>query len=268
MDKLLTKVRHSLLIVSFLGITFSLTGASFTGQSAIASYLGIRFSDVNGFKWVYLIVLLYVVIRYVIYYNNEYKILMAKSIARCINRPIINCALKKILLDIDSHDESGFYTSLNMINETNNEEKSVISFSITKHDGDAAHYSQDIVFDFTRNSFKILCSAELSHNISHQPYGFSGESKYLNFYLSNGYSDNGESFDEYSGHVKRFSWIGVGIMTTGSLSFLFDSITRIKHFEYAIPLFTAICAFLMTLKYFFFSEKVLTILTTIPQGVI
>ncbi|MBQ4788056.1 hypothetical protein F9U39_01335 [Pectobacterium versatile] len=255
MDKLLNKVRHGLLIVSFLGIVFSLTGASFTGQSAIASYLGLKFSDTNGFKWVYLLVLLYVSMRYIIHYSSEFVVLMVESIRRCIDWPHLNFFLKKILLDSSDQSDNGYYNNFGAWNDSDNDSPTFINLSAFETDGAGSYSTFDVGLDFSSSSFRRLCHVDFQSGLLLPD---AGKLNYLNIYHSSG----------NKGYLKRFSFVGIGILVTGCILFLFDSFTKFRHFEYSIPLFTALCAFFMTISHFFFSEKALTILTTIHDSII
>ncbi|UVD99384.1 hypothetical protein [Pectobacterium parvum] len=254
MDKLLDKVRHSLLIVSFLGIVFSLTGAIFTGQSAIASYLGVRFSSVDNFKFIYLIMLFYMALRYFIYYADERVFLKSESIRSILEIPVIDFLLKKIVLDAWGGENKKYFDSFSTSPLV--DDGTTPSFAIKATRGFGNGKKEFIVnLNFKNATFKKLCDFEvLSDEL---PYGKFDNSTY--HYL------NGML---YHGSLKRFSLLGVKIMVVGCAFFIFHSFTRRKHFEYSIPLFTAFCAFFMTIKHFFFSEKASTILTTIHDSII
>lgn len=255
MDKLLTKVRHGLLIVSFLGIFFSLTGASFTGKSAIASYLGLNFSDTNGFKWVYLMILLYTLARYIVHYSDEFIFLMTDSIRRCINKPYLNFFLRKILLDSSGQANNGYYSDFGSWSNPENEFSTLFTLSAYEVDGGGVYSTFDVDLDFKNSSFRKLCYIEFQSDLLVSDVE---TLMYLNMYPLN----------NNKGYLKRFTFVGVGVMATGGLMFLFDSFTRFRHFEYSIPLFTALFALFMTINHFFFSEKTLTILTTIRDVII
>ncbi|MEI7411810.1 hypothetical protein [Pectobacterium aroidearum] len=256
MDKLLTKARHSLLIVSFLGIVFSLTGASFTGQSAIASYLGLKFSDVSGFKWVYLIVLLYTLIRYGIYYHKDFIELMAGSMKRSIKRPLIKLALRKVMVDI-SNGQGAEY-SYGFLDDKEKEANGCFVLYSTDFDGYHTSFSCDVIFNISNSRISDLCTLTISNDS-----GFSTDNanalRYLKLHSTRQCFNGsiGRDGTEYVYIIKGFSLVGVFIIVFGMISFIYDSLTRIDFFEYTVPLVSAIIAFIMTIEYFFFSEKTL-----------
>ncbi|KGA34253.1 hypothetical protein KU74_12315 [Pectobacterium brasiliense] len=243
------------MIVSFLGIVFSLTGASFTGQSAIASYLGLKFSDVDGFKWVYFIILAYTSIRYIVHYSSEFVALMVESTRRCIDWPYLNFFLKKILLDSSGQSDNGYYYDFSAWNDLDDNYPLLVKLSAFEHDGENSFSTFDVDLDFSGSSFIRLCNVEFDNGplVSNVR-----DLNYFNIYRLNG----------NKGYLKRFSFVGVGILATGFILFLFDSFTKFRYFEYSIPLFTALCALFMTIDHFFFSYKPLTILTTIRDAII
>ncbi|UDQ77731.1 hypothetical protein LJQ72_09340 [Pectobacterium brasiliense] len=255
MDKLLTKARHGLLIVSFLGIVFSLTGASFTGQSAIASYLGLKFSDASGFKWVYFFILIYTSIRYLVHYSSEFSELMAESIGRSIDWPCLNFFLKKILLDSSDQSDNGYYSMFGTWDDPNKNSSKLINLCALRYHDAYSYSSFNVNLYFSGASFRRLCNVEFEPSLLVSDFN---KIKYLKIYHPTG----------NKGYLKRFSFVGIGVLFTGSILFLFDSFTRFRHFEYSIPLFTAFFALLMTINHFFFSEKILTISTTIRDAII
>ncbi|MBA0188281.1 MULTISPECIES: hypothetical protein [Pectobacterium] len=267
MDKLLTKARHSLLIVSFLGVVFSLTGASFTGQSAIASYLGVKFSDTEGFKWVYLIVLLYSLFRYVIYYHNDFIRLLSDSMKRSINRPLINLVLKKVMVDVSNGKEFGY--SYGFLDHEEKEASGCFVLYLTYFDGHGNSFPCYVAFNISNSRINGLCTLAILGGS-----GFSRDNancvKYLKFHseekVFNG--DFGGDGREYVYVIKEFSWVGVLVFVFGMISFIYDSLIKIDFFEYTVPLVSAIIAFIMTIEYFFFSEKTLGTLPLISNGFI
>ncbi|MBL0906738.1 hypothetical protein G5645_01895 [Pectobacterium carotovorum] len=264
MDKLLTKARHSLLIVSFLGILFSLTGASFTGKSAIASYLGLKFSDANGFKWVYLIILLYTLFRYVIYYHNDFIGLMSDSMKRSIKRPLIKIPLKKLMVGVFGGEES---TRSYKYQDDEKEKDGFFTFYITEHDNYESTFKCRInISNRSLNNYFTIITSKKSNFLT----GGGNECGYLKQCLERANVNYNEFPDgvEYIYVVKNISWVFIGVLFSGIISFIYDSLTRIDFFEYTVPLVSAIIAFIMTIEYFFFSEKTLGTLPLILNGFI
>lgn len=252
MDKLLNKARHSLLIVSFLGILFSLTGASFTGQSAIASYLGLKFSDVNGFKIVYLLILLYLSIRYVIHYSDEFVTLMVESIRLNVERSVFGLLLRKKLINSINGEH---YHEIITRDSIGHEKDKCFVIVLLKGNGSGGYKSLDVELDFKKRSFSRICHFHIlpDDGSDNDIDGF----KYLNSY---------QGKDVWC--LNRFSIFGAKLMVSGIAGFVFHAFTRVRHFEYLIPLVVALSAFFMTIKYFFFSGKPLGTLPLIFNGFI
>lgn len=255
MDKLLTKARHSLLIVSFLGIVFSLTGASFTGQSAIASYLGLKFSDVNGFKIVYLLILFYLSIRYVIHYSDEFVTLMVESIRLNVDDSVFGFLLKKKLLNSINGINGSHYHDVTTRDSIGREKDKCFVIVLFEGDGSGRYKSLDVELDFQKKSFSRIC--------------------YFHILPGGGYDNDVDGFkylNSYQGkdvwYVNRFSIFGAKLMVSWIAGFVFHAFTRVRHFEYLIPLVVALSAFFMTIKYFFFSGKPLGTLPLIFNGFI
>lgn len=267
LDKLLNKARHSLLVVSFLGIVFSLTGASFTGQSAIASYLGLKFSDANGFKWVYLIVLLYTFFRYVIYYHNDFIELMSGSMKRSINRPLLRFALRRLMMDLCNGKDCDY--SYGFLDVNDKEAVGVFTLYVSDFDGYDTEFFFKVDFNISNASFNNQCTLEVSDDSDFSPNKVNIGSGIELRSMKSIFNDKtmGEN-TTYTYVVKRFYWIGISLVFFGMLSFIYDSFTRIDFFEYAVPLFSAIIAFIMTIEYFFFSGKTLGTLPFIFNGFI
>ncbi|MCO7262018.1 hypothetical protein [Dickeya zeae] len=272
LDKILIRIKYSLIVVSAFGIVFALTEASFTGQSVISSSLGIRFSNPEGFKLVYLFVLVYVSYRYVIYYFDYFEILMARTIERNIDKGWCAYLLSGFMHSIDSKgnatDEKEIYSAKynyrGKVKENSILEKVSSIVLATDEDGISTH---EINFDF--NAVGFLCKIEVSFHQSQFSLKGLKNNEYVCFFKD--FYDDPNVDNEmalYSAYVKRWSKFGLLFMLAGLTAFFKESLTKKSNFDFCFPLYLALISFALSMKYFFFSIKTIIIVNFLSQSII